>query len=176
MLENISASAVYVNRERRLNWGLGAFRTKNRNFEGELDVAYVEAAAGAIGLLRYPLSRFTRVEGTAVVEHSDRVDFTLAVDHPRRVGWIASHYLSFVQDNSLWIPSGPIDGSRFSITAGISSDFTNSRFDSYLLSGDWRRYFRLGRHSTYAVRGYGFYSGGDRPRRINIGGTLGLRG
>ena len=176
LLENISASAIYVNRERRLNWGLGAFRTKSRNFEGDLVVAYEEAAAGGIGLLRYPLSRFSRVEGTAVVEHSDRVDFTLAVDQPRRVGWLASHFLSFVHDNALWIPSGPIDGRRFSFTAGISSDFTNSRFDSYLLSGDWRRYFRLGRRSTYAVRAYGFYSGGDRPRRTNIGGTLGLRG
>lgn len=176
LLANISASAIYVNRERRLNWGFGAFRTRSRNFEGDLVVAYEETAAGVVGLLRYPLSRFSRVEGTAVMEHSDRVDFTLAVDEPRRVGWIASHYLSFVHDNSLWIPSGPIDGRRFSLTAGISSDFTNSRFDSYVLSGDWRRYFRLGRRSTYAVRAFGFYSGGDRPRRTNIGGTLGLRG
>jgi WD40 repeat protein len=176
LLENLSASAIYVNRQRRLNWGLGAFRTKGRNFEGDLVVAYEEATAGGIGLLRYPLSRFSRVEGTVVVEHSDRVDFTLAVDQPRRIGWIASHYLSFVHDNSLWIPSGPIDGRRFSFTAGISSDFTNSRFDSYVLSGDWRRYFRLGGRSTYAVRALGYYSGGDRPRRINIGGTLGLRG
>jgi hypothetical protein len=176
LLDNISANAIYINRARRLNWGLGAFRTRSRNFEGDLVVAYEETAEGAIGLLRYPLSRFSRVEGTAVVEHSDRVDFTLAVDQPRRVGWIASHYLSFVHDNSLWIPSGPIDGQRLSFTAGISSDFTNTRFDSYLLSGDWRRYFRLGQHSTYAVRAFGFYSGGDRPRRINIGGTLGMRG
>jgi WD40 repeat protein len=176
LLANISASAIYVNRAGRLNWGFGAFRTRSRNFEGDLVVAYEEIAAGVVGLLRYPLSRFSRVEGTAVMEHSDRVDFTLAVDEPRRVGWIASHYLSFVHDNSLWIPSGPIDGRRFSLTAGISSDFTNSRFDSYVLSGDWRRYFRLGRHSTYAVRAFGFYSGGDRPRRTNIGGTLGLRG
>jgi hypothetical protein len=176
LLENISASAIYINRERRLNWGLGAFRTKSRNFEGDLVVAYEEAAAGAIGLLRYPLSRFSRVEGTVVVEHSDRVDFTLPVDQPRRVGWIASHYLSFVHDNALWISSGPIDGRRFSFTAGVSSDFSNSRFDSYVLSGDWRKYFRLGRRSTYAIRALGFYSGGDRPRRINIGGTLGLRG
>ena len=176
LLDNISASAIYLNQARRLNWGLGAFRTRSRNLEGDLVVAYEETAAGAIGLLRYPLSRFSRVEGTVVVEHSDRVDFTLAVDQPRRVGWIASHYLSLVQDNSLWIPSGPIDGQRLSFTAGISSDFTNSRFDSYLLSGDWRRYFRLGQHSTYAVRAFGFYSGGDRPRRINIGGTLGMRG
>jgi len=176
LLANISASGIYVNREQRLNWGFGAFRTRSRNFEGDFVVAYEELAYGVLGLLRYPLSRFSRVEGTAVLEHSDRVDFTLAVDEPRRVGWIASHYLSFVHDNSLWIPSGPIDGGRFSFTGGISSDFTNSRFDSYVLSGDWRRYLRLGRHSTYAIRAYGYYSGGDRPRRTNIGGTLGLRG
>jgi hypothetical protein len=176
VFQNINATAVYLNRERRLNWGVGAFRTKGRNFEGDNVVAYNETATGGLGLLRYPLSRFSRIEGTVVVEHSDRVDFTLPVDQPRRVGWIASHYMSYVHDNSLWIPSGPIDGTRFSFTAGISSDFSNSRFDSYLLSGDWRRYFRLGRRSTYAVRTLGFYSGGDRPRRINLGGTLGLRG
>jgi WD40-like Beta Propeller Repeat len=173
---NISASAIYVNQQRRLNWGMGAFRTRSRNYEGDLVVAYEELAYGALGLLRYPLSRFSRVEGTAVLEHSDRVDFTLTVDEPRRVGWIASNYLSFVHDNSLWIPSGPIDGGRLSLTGGISSDFTNSRFDSYLLSGDWRRYLRLGSRSAYAIRAFGFYSGGDRPRRVNIGGTLGLRG
>jgi len=176
VFENINATAVYLNRQRRLNWGLGAFRTKGRNFEGDNVVAYDETAVGGLGLLRYPLSRFSRIDGTVVVEHSDRVDFTLPVDQPRRVGWIASHYLSYVHDNSLWIPSGPIDGTRFSLTAGISSDFSNSRFDSYLLSADWRRYFRMGRRSAYAVRTMGFYSGGDRPRRINIGGTLGLRG
>jgi hypothetical protein len=175
-LANISASAIYLNRSRRVNWGLGAFRTRSRNFEGDLVVAYEEVAYGAIGLLRYPLSRFTRIEGTAVLEHSDRIDFTLPVDEPRRVGWIASHYLSFIKDNSLWIPSGPIDGARLSLTAGLSTDFTNSRFDSYVLSGDWRRYYRIGSRSAYAVRAFGFYSGGDRPHRVNLGGTLGLRG
>ena len=69
----------------------------------------------ASALLRYPLSRFSRIEGTVVAEHSDRVDFTLPVDEPRRVGWIASHFLSYVHDNSLWIHSGPIDGGRFAV-------------------------------------------------------------
>ena len=96
---------------------------RGRNFEGDRVVAYEETADGALGLLRYPLSRFSRIEGTAVVEHSDRVDFTLPVDQPRRVGWIASHYLSFVHDNSLWIPSGPIDGEPVQPHRRVSSDF-----------------------------------------------------
>ena len=119
-------TSIYVNRSRRVNWGIGAFRTRGRNFEGDRVVAYDETAYGGLGLLRYPLSRFTRLEGNFVFEHSDRVDFTLAVDEPRRVGWIASHYLSYVHDNSLWVNSGPIDGGRFSVTGGLSSDFTNS--------------------------------------------------
>src|SRR6476661_5136507 len=173
---NLSGTAVYLNQSRRVDWGLGAFRTRSRNFEGDAVVAYEETAYGAIGLLRYPLTRFTRIEGTTVLEHSDRVDFTLPVDQPRRVGWIASHYLSYVRDNSLWLASGPIDGGRFSVTAGVSSDFSNSRFDGYLVSGDWRHYFRMGRQSAWALRAFGYYSGGDRPRRVNIGGTTGLRG
>jgi hypothetical protein len=176
IISNINASAVYLNRSRRVNWGVGAFRTKGRNFEGDRFVAYEETAYGALGTIRYPLSRFRRVEATVIAEHSDRVDFTLPVDEPRRIGWIASHFLSYVHDNSLWVNSGPIDGGRFSLTAGLSNDFTNSRFDNYLVSADWRRYLRLGRRSTWALRAYGFYSGGDRPRRTNIGGSLGLRG
>jgi hypothetical protein len=129
IFSNISANAVYLNRSRRVNWGVGAFRTKSRNFEGDRVVAYDETAYGAIGLLRYPLSRFTRIEGTVVIEHSDRVDFTLPVDEPRRVGWIASHYVSYVRDNSLWLPA---DDRRQALrAAGVSSDFSNSR-DSYL--------------------------------------------
>ena len=176
ILANINASAVYLNRSRRVNWGVGAFRTKGRNFEGDRVVAYDETAYGALGVIRYPLSRFSRIEGTVVAEHSDRVDFTLPVDQPRRVGWIASHFLSYVHDNSLWVNSGPIDGGRLSLTAGLSNDFSNSRFDSYLVSADWRRYLRLGSRSAWALRAYGYYSGGDRPRRTNIGGTLALRG
>jgi hypothetical protein len=176
ILSNLSGQALYLNQSRRINWGIGAFRTKSRNFEGEQVVSYDETAYGALGVLRYPLSRFTRIEGTFVAEHSDRVDFTLPVDEPRRVGWIASHYLSYVHDNSLWINSGPIDGGRVSFTAGVSSDFSNGRFDSYLFTGDWRRYFRMGRRGAWALRALGYYSGGDRPRRINIGGTVGLRG
>jgi hypothetical protein len=176
IFSNINASAVYLNLSRRVNWGIGAFRTKGRNFEGDNVVAYDETAYGALGIIRYPLSRFTRIEATFIAEHSDRVDFTLPVDEPRRVGWIASHLLSYVHDNSLWVNSGPIDGGRVSFSAGLSNDFTNSRFDSYLVSADWRRYLRLGRRSAWALRAYGFYSGGDRPRRTNIGGTLALRG
>ena len=116
---NISATAVYLNQSRRVNWGFGAFRTKSRNFEGDRVVAYDETAYGvhrAAALPAHAASPGSRARRS--LEHSDRVDFTLPVDEPRRVGWIASHYLSYVHDNSLWLASGPIDGGRLALTAG----------------------------------------------------------
>lgn len=175
--ENLNGSLVYINQRHRINWGVGAYRFAGRVFEGDLTASYEERSEGMIGVLRYPLSRFTRIEGTVTMEHSNRFDFDLpTVDDPQRKGWIASNYVSYVHDNSLWIPSGPIDGFRLALTAGVASDFSNARFDNFLFSADVRRYFRLGRRETYATRLFGFYSGGDRPHRINIGGTTGLRG
>ncbi len=176
IFENISVLGLYINQTRRLNWGVGAFRFKGNQYAGDFNVAYTESSSGAFGLLRYPLSKFTRIEGQATFEHSDRFDFTLPVDQPRRVGWIANQYVTFVHDNALWTETGPIDGHVLSVTGGVSSDFSNARFDSYTAIVDGRQYIRLGRKSAFAFRGMTFYSGGDRPERINIGGTLGLRG
>ncbi len=176
VLENISILGLYVNQTRRLNWGVGAYRFKGNQYVGDFSVAYTESSTGVFGLLRYPLSKFTRIEAQAKVEHSDRFDFTLPVDQPRRVGWIATQYLTFTHDNALWANTGPIDGHTLSITGGLGSDFSNSRFDSYTTIVDGRKYFRLGGNTAFALRGLGFYSGGDRPERVNIGGTVGLRG
>lgn len=176
LFENISILGLYLNQTRRLNWGVGAFRFKGNQYAGDFTVAYTENTAGVFGLVRYPLSRFARIEGQATFQHSDRFDFTLPVADPRRKGWLASQYVSYVHDNSLWTSAGPIDGHRLSLTTGIGSDFSNARFDSYTAIADARQYFRLGKRSAVALRGVGFYSGGDRPERINIGGTLGIRG
>ena len=113
-----------------------------------------------------------------MVERSDRIDFTLpprrraSADRLDRVA-LSSATSTTTPSGS---PRGPIDGGRLQYHGGRPSDFSNSRFDSFLLTGDWRKYFRLGRHSAWAWRAYGYYSGGDRPRRANIGGTLALRG
>jgi len=176
LINNISVLGLYLNQTRRLNWGVGMFRFKGNQYEGDYFPAYTENTAGGFGLLRYPLSKFARVEGQVSLEYSKRVDLTLPVESPRRDGWIASQFVSFVHDNSLWTATGPIDGHLLAVTTGIASDFSNARFDGYTTVIDGRQYLRLGRRSALAFRGVGFYSGGDRPQRINIGGTLGLRG
>jgi Tol biopolymer transport system component len=181
IVSNFNGTALYLDQSRRLNWGVGAFRFRGLFFEGDFDQIFQETSVGGFLDLRYPLSRFARVEAQFRLEHSDRVDFGFVqggglAGFPRRRGVLASNWLSWVHDNSLWLPTGPIDGSRTNLTAGLVSDLSNARFDSWVLSADLRRYLRTGLRTAFALRGYAWLSGGARPQRITVGGSYALRG
>jgi hypothetical protein len=177
LLDNVSGTAFYLNQSRRVNWGVGAFRQRGLFYEGDFNTLFEETSYGVFGQVRYPFTRFRRIVGEYRLERSDRFDlFTDEVDEPRRVGWLASNYLSYVKDNTLWLSTGPIDGERYNLTAGLVNDLSHGRFDSWLLSADVRKYFRTSQHSALAIRAQGYASGGERPRRTNIGGSWGLRG
>jgi hypothetical protein len=181
LVNNINGTLFYLNQTRRLNWGVGAFRTRGLFYTTDLEEVYEESAYGGYVALRYPLSRFSRVEAQVGLAHSDRTDYVLptepfTVGPPRRRGMVTSEYLTWVHDNSLWLDTGPIDGSFSDLTAGVVTDLQNARLDSWLVAGDVRRYIRTGLRTALALRGYGFYSGGERPQRVAIGGSWALRG
>lgn len=179
LLDNLSGSVFYLNQTHRTNWGVGAYRLRGLFYEGDFTSLFQETAYGVLGQLRYPISRFRRLEAEFRLEHSNRFDFSnpaSSTAQPRRVAWLAANYLTYVKDNSLWLATGPIDGERYSFTAGLVNDINHGRFDAYVLSGDYRHYFRTTRRSAFAIRMLGYWTGGDRPRLINIGGSWGLRG
>ncbi|MGH7530050.1 MAG: hypothetical protein ACREMN_06675 [Gemmatimonadales bacterium] len=177
LLDNMNGTAFYLNQSRRVNWGVGVFRQRGLFYEGDFNTLFEETSYGVFGQVRYPFTRFRRIVGEYRLERSDRLDFlTEDVDEPHRVGWLASNYLSYVKDNTLWLPTGPIDGERYNLTAGLVNDLSHGRFDSWLLSADVRRYLRLSQTSAVALRLQAYASGGERPRRISIGGSWGLRG
>ncbi len=182
LLDNVNGSVFYLNQAHRVNWGVGAFRLRGLFFEGDLRTVFQETSAGVLAQLRYPLSRFRRIEAVYSVEHSDRFDiaradgFDAGLTDIHRVGWLASNYLSYIKDNTLWLATGPIDGERLNFTGGLASDISHGRFDTWVVTGDWRRYFRTSLRSAVALRGLGYYAGGDRSRPINIGGPWALRG
>ena len=180
LISNLNGSVTYVNLTRRVNWGVGAFRVRGQFYENTFDRIYQESATGAFGLLQYPLSRFARVEARVQLEYSDRTDFSFdpgsGVLFPRRSGVLTTNSLSYVHDNALWLPTGPIDGGRERYTSSIVTDLQNARFDSWALSTDVRRYLRTGLKTAFALRGFVYLTGGERPQWIALGGTYGLRG
>ena len=178
LLSNLNADVFYLNQAQRLNWGIGAFRLSGVFLEQDFSQLYRESTAGMYGSIRYPFSRFTRFEGQTRLEYSDRDDF----DNPvirgaqRRQGVLASNFLSLVTDNALWLNTGPIDGSRWNLTAGVVSDITHGVFENWVGSADYRRYVRTSMQSAVAFRAYGYASEGTRPRAVAIGGSWMLRG
>ncbi|MFN2571537.1 MAG: hypothetical protein ABR537_07990 [Gemmatimonadales bacterium] len=177
LLDNVNGTAFYLNQARRINWGVGAFRQRGLFYEGDFNTLFEEKSYGAFAQVRYPFTRFRRIVGEYRLERSDRFDlFSDDVDEPRRLGWLASNYLTYVKDNTLWLPTGPIDGERYNLTTGLVNDLSHGRFDSWIVSADVRKYLRTSLHSAVALRVQGYSSGGERPRRISIGGSWGLRG
>lgn len=198
-IDSFSGSLVYLNLSTRLNWGAGLYRYKGLFRDVAFDI-YEEETAGGYLVASYPFSRFKRVEVQLGVERSDRLDIedaweigfngTADVRDLTRQGTLASNFVSYVHDNTLWLQTGPIDGSRLSTTVGMVSCFACSSpsevtglmvdrgasAESWLLSVDYRRYLRTSLYSAYAVRGYAFYSDGAIPHRGVLGGPHRLRG
>jgi len=177
IVDNVNGTVFYLNQAHRINWGVGAFRVRGLFYEGDFQSLFDETSLGVFGEVRYPINKFRRIEAEYRLEHSDRFDLIgQTTDEPHRVGWLASNYLSYVKDNTLWLDTGPIDGERYNFTAGVVNDVSHGRFDSWVASADVREYLRTSLRSAFAVRFLGYYAGGERPERINIGGSWGLRG
>jgi hypothetical protein len=201
-VDNFSGNLLYLNLSHRLNYGGGLFRFKGRFRDVSYDI-YEETTHGAYFLASYPFSKFRRIEAQLSVENSDRVDIEDAFESGlggvntrpddrdmTRQGVLTSNYLSYIQDNTLWLPTGPIDGQRFNLTAGMVTCFSctvpssvsgdlighNAMAENYVVIGDFRRYFRTSLYSAYAIRAYGFFSDGAIPARAVLGGPTRLRG
>lgn len=199
LVDNFSGNLLYLNLSRRLNVGAGLFRFRGLMHDVALNL-YEEETYGGYFLASYPFSRYQRVELRIGVEHGDRVATEEGLrgasrstridpqDLTRR-GLLTSNFISFVKDNTLWFDTGPIDGERYNITAGLVTCFAcklpagpgavksrSAAPEHFVLIGDYRRYFRTSLMTAYAVRLRGFFSGGAIPARSVLGGTHQLRG
>ena len=199
-VDNFSGNLLYLNIEHRLNYGGGIYRFKGRFRDVAYNV-YDEQTYGGYFLASYPFSKFHRIQLSISLENSNRLDVEDFYSDfnpdtrtdPRnltRKRILVSNYVQYVKDNTLWLPTGPIDGERFNLTAGMVSCFacsvpspvTNQMIEhgavgeNYALMADYRRYFRTSLYSAYAVRVFGYFSDGAIPARAVLGGPLHLRG
>lgn len=187
VFDSFAGQAIYLNLSRRVNWGVGAFRWNGRFVDQAFNNVFEEETYGGFFLASYPFSKFRRIEVQTALEYSDRRDVqdivrfnepitefpdTLSVT---RRGLIATNQISYVKDNTLWLATGPIDGARWNVTAGVVSDLTKARAENYQVFFDYRRYLRTSLLSAYAVRLFGYWSDGAIPGRIAMGGPYTLR-
>ncbi|HUP18494.1 MAG TPA: BamA/TamA family outer membrane protein [Gemmatimonadota bacterium] len=196
LFSGFTGSATYVNLKRRLNWGVGGYRL--RSFFASLLGSefggpgieregigprndFFEERWGATALLSYPFSKFQRVEGDLTFERNEMVEIpgsTLNDSSPLffRSAWLTVGSFGWVFDNTIWNPSGPVDGHRANVSASAIYNVDEGEIESTEVLVDLRKYFRTSLHTTYAVRARGRASIGDIPTFYFLGGPLTLRG
>ncbi|HEY6953041.1 MAG TPA: BamA/TamA family outer membrane protein, partial [Bacteroidota bacterium] len=158
----------------RVNSAYGIFRFAGNRYDlTDPDLFYYEQAFGGYYVLSYPLSKFRRIEAGVTVTNSDKDNYTSLL--PRKAV-LMSNSISYVWDNSLWGPSGPLDGNRMKLELAYTTDVLYSNVDYYTVIADYRNYLRLSTRSALASRINLWYNDGKEARRFFMGGSWDLRG
>lgn len=184
LLSSFDIAISRVSLQQRTNYAYGIYRFSGRRYD-LTDPAeyYFEKVFGGYFTLSYPLSKFQRISISTSLSNSMKDASALSFSSSGQSNYdlsrralLLSNSLSFTHDNSLWGPSGPLDGSRFNVAVAYTSDIQSSYANYYSLILDYRQYFRIASRSAYAVRLWLFYNGGEEARRFFMGGSWDLRG
>jgi hypothetical protein len=170
LLSHINLAIVHFNLGTRVNYGYGAYHLVG-DFYDERGLPFFERRIGGEFITRYPFSRYARAEASAALYHSTKEELL-----DERRGMVLQNNFSLIRDTSLWLMTGPIDGERYRVSFGISTDLSSGTAESILSIVDMRKYFRIGPRSAYAVRLLGEVSYGSDPYRFSLGGPFSLRG
>ena len=156
----------------RLNAYWGVFRLNDR-FSSRFGRFVREERLGAHVGLSYPFSQHDRIDTRLSLRHAE---IDRQFEGRKLSGWLANNYVSYTHDSSLWIPTGPLEGQRYSFGLAQTIDFKTSRRFNIALFGDYRYYFRLSQRSALAMRLMGRRSTGVVPEFFSLGGSWTLRG
>lgn len=168
---NIAVSRVSL--EKRLNYAYGVFHLSGKRYDFGDEFSYYERTFGGYVALSYPLSFFRRIEAGITLANSKR---DVTEEGINRRALLLTNSISYVKDNSIWGPTGPIDGNRFNITLSYTTDIQFSNVNYYTIIFDYRRYFRISRQIALAGRVEFLMNEGKEARRWVMGGSWDLRG
>ena len=167
---NVALTRLHLGQRLNVYWGV--FRLNDR-FSSRFGRFVREERLGAHIGLSYPFSQHDRIDTRLSLRHAE---IDRQFEGRKLSGWLANNYVSYTHDSSLWIPTGPLEGQRYSFGLAQTIDFKTSRRFNIALFGDYRYYFRLSQRSALAVRLMGRRSTGAVPEFFSLGGSWTLRG
>jgi len=172
-IKRLNVGVTYTNYSNRINYSLSAFHLTTVN--GDIFTAIRrEKRVGIATGLSFPISRFTRVDGALVLRYVERESDFVGLNQPTT--FLASSFMTFVTDNTLWTIGGPLKGWRYYVTLGRTHDFRNRGFENTTLQFDFRRYLKLGNRMVFAGRYQTRQSWGGDFQLFYLGGPWDLRG
>lgn len=174
LLSSFNIAISRISLSQRTSYAYGIYRFTGRRYDLTVqEEFYYERVFGGYFATSYPLNKFQRIETGMSLSNSTR-EVEGAIE--QRKALLLSNSVAFTHDNSLWGPSGPLDGSRFNLTLAYTSDIQYSNVNYFTVIADYRHYARLSQRSAFASRFWLFYNEGKESRRFVMGGSWDLRG
>jgi WD40 repeat protein len=182
-------NAIYFNLKRRYQWGLQGYDQRTYfigvNTYGEYQSTQRFSRETGLNVLGvYPLSRYTRAEGSFgflsrsidaayIVTNIDGSQATLFL--PRKDDTIQAT-VGFGYDGTRYKNFGPHGGQALSVNYRYMPDFTDGGTLSSDLVAEARAYVPISRRTNLAFRAFAGYSTGAVPTVFAFGGLDNLRG
>lgn len=174
ILKSFNIAISRISLAQRMNYAYGIFNFAGRDYDlSDPDIYFYERSFGGYFTLSYPLSRFNRIEATTSLANTYK---ELYYGIGERTSLVFSNSVGYVEDNSLWGPTGPLDGHRFLASLAYTTDVEYGSVNYWTLMFDYRRYFRISQTVAFATRETILYNQGPQSKRFFMGGSWDLRG
>ena len=172
-IDQSNVQAYYLNSQRRTNYGVGIFHSKNFYLDNN-DFLFSDRFYGFEGFISRPFTTFSRVELIAAEYFIDRryYDYDLGDSREPHSTRVTTGTISYIHDNVLWGYTGPINGRRAKVSVSSGIDLFNTRkLTFHSVEFDYRRYWHIKGAFSAAFRLSGGLSEGKTPKRYFLGGT-----
>jgi len=188
-IESSNFYVLYEHLARRINYSIGLYNFKDYYYSDRTQLGedlgekryFTERSFGASAGLSYPFSKFTRAEldvsalrlDRQFAEENEFGEIQLIDEAVERSLIIPS--IRLVNDTTLWGSIGPMTGGRSSIV--VSRAWQSGGDFGYLTAiADVRRYVRIGKRHSLAVKLVGARSTASGAQNFYLGGVNSLRG
>ncbi|HLA99951.1 MAG TPA: BamA/TamA family outer membrane protein [Bacteroidota bacterium] len=173
-LKNSDYALAYLYLPKRIDYGIQAFHSARAVYLRDASTGletlnrFRNYGVNFFGL--YPMTKFQRLDfGLSWLNvRRDNLDVPSA---PSDKSTVILPTLGYVEDTSLWGLIAPSTGRRFNITAMASPGVSSDAPSFYSITGDYRKYLRLGPYYSLVLRLAGGGSFGRNPQRFILGGV-----
>ncbi|MFQ5627724.1 MAG: peptidase MA family metallohydrolase, partial [bacterium] len=168
--ENSDYLLRYLYLPNRLDVGIGAFH--QAFYFRSQNVGLMRDRYFGLNLYAaYPFDRFKRLESNLTWLGINR-DFYEANDLATGKTRVLMASAAYVRDTAVWGWTGPINGERSELRMNFSPRYNRAHGLEFLtIRADYRKYKKLGRDFTLAIRFAGGASGGKNPQQFYLGGV-----
>ncbi len=178
-LRNSSYQLSYIYLPRRTNYAIGMYNQANFFTQLVSDGNFTELVGirlrnfGLNFSASRPFNKFSRVDFSVAIQQVKQ-DFLspFYTEFNRSITAYRSS-LNISRDTSQWYIVGPIDGARSNLFLSYNPPIgsPNNRLEFFTAIGDVRKYFRLSRDVSFALRASAGLSEGDTPETFFLGGV-----